>query len=79
MDKTYFQQDMAYGDFKELPRRTASDKLLRDKAFNIAKNLKYDEYQRGPAPTIYNFFIKESTATYRGTRIITNINVDLLQ
>ena len=33
---------MAYGDFKDLPRRTAFDKILQDKAFNIAKNPKYD-------------------------------------
>ena len=38
---------MAYGDFKDIARRTASDKILRDKAFNIAKNSKYDGYQRG--------------------------------
>ena len=38
---------MAYGDFKDLKRRTFSDKVLRDKAFNIAKNLKYGRYQRG--------------------------------
>ena len=37
---------MAYGHFKDLTRRTASDKMLRDKAFNIAKNPKYDGYQR---------------------------------
>ena len=37
---------MAYGDFKDLKRRLASDKILRDKAFNISKNLKYDGYQR---------------------------------
>ena len=42
LDKACFQHDMAYGDFKELPRRTASDKVLRDKAFSIAKNPKYD-------------------------------------
>ena len=44
LDKTYFQYDMTYGDFKDLPGRTASDKLLCDKAFNITKNLKYEEY-----------------------------------
>ena len=38
---------MAYGDFKDLARRTTSDKILRDKAFHIAKNIKYDGYQRG--------------------------------
>ena len=38
LDKACFQHDMAYGDFKDLLRRTASDKILRDKAFNIAQN-----------------------------------------
>ena len=41
-DKACFQYDMAYGDFKDSTRRTASGKILRDKAFNIAKNPKYD-------------------------------------
>ena len=49
---------MAYGDFKDIARRTASDKVLRDKAFNIAKNPKYDGYQRGFVPMVYNFLIK---------------------
>ena len=40
LDKTGFQHYMDYGDFKDLPRRTASDKILHDKAFNIAKNKK---------------------------------------
>ena len=51
---------MAYGDFKDLKRRTASDKILRDKAFNIAKNPKYDGYQRGLASMVYQFFDKKS-------------------
>ena len=55
LDKACFQHDMAYGDFKDLKRRTASDKDLRDKAFNIAKNPKYDGYQRGLASMVYNF------------------------
>ena len=42
LDKAYFEHDMAYGDFKNLPRRTASDKTLCNKAFNIAKNPKFD-------------------------------------
>ena len=42
LDKTCFQQDMAYGDSKDLPGRTASDKVLSHEAFNIAKNWKYD-------------------------------------
>ena len=41
LDKACFQHDTAYGDFKDLAKRTASDKILRDKAFNTAKNPKY--------------------------------------
>ena len=59
-DKACFQHDMAYGDLKDLKRRTFSDKVLRDKAFNIAKNPKYDGYQTGLASMIYNFFDKKS-------------------
>ena len=43
-DQACFQHDMAYGDFKDLVKRAASDQVLRDKAFNIAKNPKYDGY-----------------------------------
>ena len=60
LDKTCFQHDMAYGDFKDLARRTASDKVLRDKAFNIAKNLRYNGYQRGLASMVYKCFDKKS-------------------
>ena len=42
LDKACFQHDMAYGDFKDLLRRAGSDKVLRERTFNIAKNLKYD-------------------------------------
>ena len=51
---------MAYGDFKDLARRTASDKRLRDKLFNTAKNSKYDGYQSGLASMIYKSFEKKS-------------------
>ena len=51
---------MAYGDFKDLARRTASDKVLRDKAFNIAENPKYDGCQRGLASMVFKFFHKKS-------------------
>ena len=53
LDKLCFQHDMAYGDFKDLARRTSSDKVLRDKAFNIAKNSKYEGYQIGLASMVY--------------------------
>ena len=62
LDKACFQHDMAYGDFKDLARRTTSGKVLRDKAFNIAKNPKYDGYQRGPASMVYKFFDKKSSS-----------------
>ena len=54
---------MTYGDFKDLKRRTASDKILRDKAFNIAKNPKYDGYQRGLTSMAYKFFSKKSAGS----------------
>ena len=63
LDKACFQHDTAYGDFKDLAKRTASDKILRDKAFNIAKNPKYDWYQRGLASMVYKFFDKKSTGS----------------
>ena len=50
---------MAYGDSKDLIRRTAPDKILRDKAFNITKNSKYDGYQRGLVSMVHNFFDKK--------------------
>ena len=51
---------MAHGDFKDLKRRTASDKILGNKAFNIAKNPKYHGYQRRLASMVYRFFDKKS-------------------
>ena len=63
LDKACFQHDMAYGDFKDIKRRTTSDKILRDKAFNIAKIPKYDGYQRGLASTVYKCFDKKFTGS----------------
>ena len=60
LDKACFQHDMAYEYFKDLKRRTFSEKVLRDKAFNIAKNPKYDGYQTGLASVVYKFLIKSS-------------------
>ena len=61
LDKACFQHDMAYGDFQDLARGTASDKVLRDEAFNIVKNIKYDGYQRGLASMDYKFFLHQVT------------------
>ena len=63
LDKACFQHDMAYGDFKDLKKRTTADKLLRDKAFNIAKDPKYDGYQRRLASMVYKFFDKKTAAS----------------
>ena len=59
LDKACFQHGMACEDFKDLARRTASDKFLRDKTFNNAKNPKYDGYQRGLASMVDKFFDKK--------------------
>ena len=58
-DKVCFQHDMAYGDFKDLNRRSFADKLLRDKALNIPKDPKYDGYQCGLTSMVYKFFDKK--------------------
>ena len=60
LDKACFAHDAAYSDSRDLANRTAADKVLRDKAFNIAKDPKYDEYQRGLASMVYNFYDKKS-------------------
>ena len=60
LGKACFQHDMAYEDFKNLARRTASDKPLRDKAINIAKDTQYDGYQRRLASMVDIFFDKKS-------------------
>ena len=52
---------MAYGDFKDLARRKASNKVLRNKPFSITKNKKFDGYPRGLPSMIYNFFDKRSS------------------
>ena len=67
LDKACFRHDMAYGKVKDLVRRTQLDKVLRDKAFKIASDLKYDGYQRGLASMVYKFFDKKSSGS-----VITN-------
>ena len=60
LDKAFFQDRMAYGKSKDLIKRTQSDKVLKDKAFKIASDPKYDGYQRGLASMFYKFFNKKS-------------------
>ena len=63
LDKPCFQHDMPYGKSKDLAKRTQPDKVLRDKAFKIASDPKYDGYQRGLASMVYKFFDKKSSGS----------------
>ena len=63
LDKACFHHDMVYVNFKDLPKRTAADKVLGDKAFKIASDQKYDGYQRGLASMVHKFFDKNSQGT----------------
>ena len=63
LDKAYFQHDSAYADYKDLINRTEADKVLRDKAYDIASNPEYDGYKRGLASMFYKFFDKKSTGS----------------
>ena len=60
-DKACFQHDMAYGRSKDLVKRIQSDKVLKDKAFEITSYPKYDGYQRGLTSIVYKFFNKKSS------------------
>ena len=64
---------MAYGNSKDLAKRTQSDKILKDKAFKIASDPKYDGYQRGLASMVYKFFDKKSS----GSGVATEPNYQL--
>ena len=63
LDKASLQHDMAYGKSKDSAKRTQSNKILRNKAFKIASDPKYDGYQRGLASMVFNFFDKKSTGS----------------
>ena len=58
LDKAFFQHNSVYADHKDLINRTKSDKVLRDKAYDVASNPEYDGYQRGLASMVYKFFDK---------------------
>ena len=59
-NKACFAHNSAYSDSKDLTKRTVADKILRNRAFNIAKDPKYDWYQSGLASMVYKFFDKKS-------------------
>ena len=66
LDKACFQHIMTYGDFKDQPSQTESDKVLRDKAFYIVSNPEYDKYQHGLASIVYKSFDDNARQIGRG-------------
>ena len=56
LDKACFSHHTTYSDSKDLAKRTVSDKILKDRAYEIARNRKHDEYQRALASMVYKFF-----------------------
>ena len=65
---------MTYRDFKDLAKRAASDEVLRDKAFNFAKNPKCNEYQKGLASMVYKLFDKNSLGSGDNNEIKQKMN-----
>ena len=63
LDKACFKHDSAYADYKDLLNRTRADKVLKDRAFDIASDPKYDGYQRSLASMVYKFFDKKSSGS----------------
>ena len=73
LDKACFAHDAAYSDSKNLTKRTVADEILKNKAFNIAKNSKFDGYETGLASVVHKFLDKKSKgsgAKYINTKLI---------
>ena len=70
LDKACFAHDAAYSNSKDLTKRTAADKILRIRVFNIAKDQKYDGDQRGLASMVYKFFDKTPKEVVQSTLIL---------
>ena len=68
LDKACFTHGAAYSDSKDLTKRAVADKILKNRAFNIAKDQKYDGYQRGLASMVYKFF--DSKVSGSGAKLI---------
>ena len=70
LDKACFAHDAAYSDSKDLTKRTVADKILKNKAFDIAKDPKYDGYQRGLASMVYKCLMKNLQEGVQSTLIL---------
>ena len=68
LDKACFTHDAAYSDSKDLTKRTVADKILKNRAFDIAKDPKYDGYERGLASMVHKFF--DSKVSGSGAKLI---------
>ena len=83
LDKACFAQNAAYSDSKDFTKTTVADKILRNKAFNIAKDSKYDGYQKGLASMVYKFLDKKSASVMdkstKGSGVTTLTNKSLSQ
>ena len=77
LDKACFAHDAAYSDSKDLTKRTVADKIFKNKAFNIAKDPKYDGYQRGLASMFYKFFDKRFASVADKTTEGSGVNTKL--
>ena len=73
LDKACFKHDSVYADYKDLTNRTQADKVLKDRAFEIASDPKYDGCQRGLASMVYKFFDKKSSGS--GASKISNVKL----
>ena len=72
LDKACFKHDIPYGNFNSFPRITAADKVLHDKAFNIAKSPKCDGYEYNLASLVYILFDKKSFGSSVNSEVIPN-------
>ena len=60
LNKACFAHDAAYSESKHLAKRTISDKILKDRAYEIARNYRYEKHQRALASMVYKFFDKKT-------------------
>ena len=59
LEKVCFVHDAIYSDIRELAKRDISDKILKDRACKVARNCKYDGYQRLLTSMVHKFFVQK--------------------
>ena len=80
LDKTYFAHDAAYPESKDLAKKTISDKILKDKGYEIARSCGYNGYQRALASMVYKFFDKKTGSVVRATsKVGISVNENLAE